>query len=192
VLTANGHLEDEISKVQASQTYAQPPQLFWNCGTDQRVVFVEVKPEHAGADLFKPLVGRGAAYADIDGDGDLDVLITNNGGRPRLLRNDGGNRNHWLRVVLEGDGTHSNRSAIGAVVVVKATNGRQRQELMGGRSYLSQPEQVLTFGLGDSDSASELIVTWPGGGKQTLRDVPSDQTLRIRQSDSGTEVAGGQ
>ena len=192
VLTANGHLEDEISKVQASQTYAQPPQLFWNCGTDQRVVFVEVKPEQAGTDLFKPLVGRGAAYADIDGDGDLDVLITANGGRPRLLRNDGGNQNHWLRVLLEGDGVHTNRSGIGASVELKAGRSTQRQELMGGRSYLSQPEQVLTFGLGDSAQVDELIVTWPGGGKQSLRDVAANQTLRVRQADSGTDVAGGQ
>jgi hypothetical protein len=181
VLSANGHLEEDISKVQASQTYAQRPQLFWNCGAQRRIAFVEVKSEHAGSDLFGPLVGRGAAYGDIDNDGDLDVLITANGGRPRLLRNDGGNSNHWLRVVLEGDGTRTNRSAIGAVVELKAGDRTQRQELIGGRSYLSQPELVLTFGLGDASEIDELTVSWPGGSKQSLAHVPADQVLKIRQ-----------
>jgi hypothetical protein len=181
VFTANGHLEDEINKVQASQTYAQPPQLFWNCGPDGRVVFIEVKPGVAGTGAFKPLVGRGAACADIDGDGDLDVLITANGGRPRLLRNEGGNRNHWLRVKLEGDGRTTSRDAIGAVVELYYGETIQRQELMGGRSYLSQCESVLTFGLGERTDVDELVIIWPGGTKKSLRNIQADQTLQIKQ-----------
>ncbi len=181
VFTANGHLEEEINKVQASQTYAQPPQLFWNCGPDGRVVFIEVKAAAAGADLFKPLVGRGAAYADIDADGDLDVLITANGGRSRLLRNEGGNKNHWLRVKPEGDGRTSNRSAVGTVVELRYGDAVQRQELAGGRSYLSQCEPVLTFGLGERSEVDELVVIWPNGTKKVLHKLRADQTLHIKQ-----------
>ncbi len=187
LLTANGHLEEDINKVQASQTYAQSPQLFWNCGPEERVVFVPVKTCHAGEDLFNPLVGRGAAYADIDGDGDLDILITANGGPPRLLRNDGGNKNHWLRIKLEG--SSSNRSAIGTRVQIKTGEMIQVQELMGGRSYLSQPELILTFGLGGAFEIDELTVTWPGAHVQTVRNVATDQNLRIRQADADRKSA---
>lgn len=189
LLTANGHLEENIGKVQASQTYAQPPQLYWNCGTEEHVVFKPVSEQIAGSDLVHPLVGRGAAYADIDGDGDLDVLLTCNGGRPRLLRNDGGNAHHWLRVRLEGDSTHSNRSAIGARVELKAGEAIQRQELMGGRSYLSQCEQVLTFGLGDTTKVDELTITWPSGITQKLHNVEPNQVLRIKESATATAAA---
>jgi hypothetical protein len=182
LLTTNGHLEEDISKVQASQTYAQPPQMYWNCGTEERVVFVPVSEKQIGRDLLQPLVGRGAAYADIDGDGDLDVLLTANGGHPRLLRNEGGSKNHWLRVQLRGDGMHANRNAIGARVDLKTGDVIQRQQIMGGRSYLSHPERVLTFGLGDVKHIDELTIEWPGGGTQTMRDLEADQVLQVTQS----------
>ena len=88
LLTANGHLEAEIHKVQSSQQYRQSARLFWNAGPEQPGEFVCVGPDKCGADLFHPIVGRGAAYADIDGDGDLDLILTQNGGPPLLLRNE--------------------------------------------------------------------------------------------------------
>jgi hypothetical protein len=88
LLTANGHLEQEITKIQKSQSYAQPAQLFWNTGTASGATFVTVPEAKAGKDLFKPIVGRGSAFADIDGDGDPDVVLTQSGGAPLLLRND--------------------------------------------------------------------------------------------------------
>jgi hypothetical protein len=182
LLTVNGHLEEEISKVQASQTYAQPPQLFWNCGPDERVVFVPVKADHVGSDLLNPLVGRGAAYGDVDGDGDLDLLLTANGGPPRLLRNDGETGHHWLRIRLEGSGVGVNRDAVGSRVMIELGDTVLHQEKMGGRSYLSQPESILTFGLGNTSHIDRLTVIWPDGSKQTLEDVSADQVLHVRQN----------
>jgi enediyne biosynthesis protein E4 len=115
LLQANGHLESEIARVQSSQQYAQPPLLFWNCGPDCPATFVAVSET---GDMGRPLVGRGATYADIDGDGDLDLLITQNGRAPVLLRNDQALGHHWLRLRLRSPGP--NRDAIGAKVEVRA------------------------------------------------------------------------
>ncbi len=116
LLSTNGHLESDIAKVQASMTYEQSAQLFWNTGQKGRALYALVGPAVAGTDLFTPIVGRGSAYADIDGDGDLDVVMTANGGPARLFRNDGGDKNGWIRLALTG--RVSNRSAIGAAVTV--------------------------------------------------------------------------
>jgi len=160
---ANGHLENDINIVQPSQTYAQSPQLFWNCGSTCRTRFVEVSDS---GDLSAPLVGRGATYADIDGDGDLDIVVMQNGRRAVLLRNDQQLGHHWLRLRLEG--RVSNRSAIGARVMLTAGGVTQRRVVMPTRSYLSQVELPLTFGLGDSTKVKSLKVTWPNGQVQRV------------------------
>jgi len=115
LLSANGHLEEEISKIQQSQTYAQPAQLFWNSGVASGATFLPVPHDRAGTDLFKPIVGRGSAFADIDGDGDLDVVLTQTGGPPLLLRNDQRLGHHWLRLKLVGAQCNETRSARGFV-----------------------------------------------------------------------------
>src|ERR1041385_5323242 len=117
LLTSNGHLEEEISKIQKSKQYRQPAQLFWNAGDHSGGCFVAVPPEKAGRDLFQPIVGRGSAFADIDGDGDLDVVLTQVGGPPLLLRNDQSLHHHFIRLKLGG--TKSNRDAIGAWIHVR-------------------------------------------------------------------------
>jgi hypothetical protein len=158
----NGHLEEEINKVQPSQHYRQPSQLFWNCGPGCRSTFVPVEGRTTG-DLAQPIVGRAAAYADIDGDGDLDVLVTQAAERPILLRNDQRLGNRWLRLRLVGSpGKRVNRDAIGAWVEVEAGGRTQRQQVMPTRSYLAQAELVLTFGLGASERAGAVRVQWPG------------------------------
>jgi hypothetical protein len=180
LLSANGHLEPEISKVQASEHYAQPVQLFWNSGKPGRSLFVLVKPQQAGADLFHPIVGRGCAYSDIDGDGDLDVVITVNHGTPRLFRNEGGTKNHWIRLVLSGNGKTSNRDAIGAKVELRCGEAVCRRQLFPSQSYLSSVELPLTFGLGRSDHVDALTITWPSGKVTTREDLKADQVLHIR------------
>jgi hypothetical protein len=179
LLSANGHLESDIAKVQASMTYAQPAQLFWNTGRSDRGLYALVGPGAAGPDLFTPIVGRGSAYADIDGDGDLDVVLTANGGPTRLFRNEGGNANHWLRLELVG--TASNRSAIGAKVRVESGSFVQRRQLFPARSYLSSVELPLTFGLGRSEKAGTVAITWPSGRTTELKDLEAGRTYRVEE-----------
>ncbi|MGD0538699.1 MAG: CRTAC1 family protein [Verrucomicrobiota bacterium] len=166
VLTANGHLETEISKVQQSQTYAQPAQLFWNTGGTKGPGFVSVPPAKCGEDLFKPIVGRGSAFADIDGDGDLDAVLTQVGGPPLLLRNDQNLGHHWVRFKLTG--TTSNRDAIGAEVKVRANGRNQWRTVMPTHGYLSQSELPVTFGLGSADKVDSVEIRWPSGKRQTV------------------------
>lgn len=159
IFCANGHLDPEIERVQPKVKFRQPPLLFRNTGKGQ---FADAS-RSAGAAFGRPLVARGAAYADIDRDGDLDLLITANNGPAVLLRNDGGNRNGWLRVKLNA--TRSNRSAIGAVVRVQTGAGMQWRMVHSGSSYCSQSELGLTFGLGQ-EQVREVEVRWPSGAVQ--------------------------
>jgi len=181
VLTCNGHLEPDIASVR-NTTYAQPVQLFWNSGSPKKC-YDPVGPENSGEDLFRPLVGRGCAFADIDGDGRLDIVLTANGGPARLLHNEGKSGNHWLRLKLEGDGRRSNRSAIGARVVVKAGDVVQERTVMAGRGYLSQSELPLTFGLGQRTKVDSITVYWPGreAGKEEFAAPAIDKELVLQQ-----------
>jgi enediyne biosynthesis protein E4 len=176
LLSANGHLEEEITKVQASQKYRQSAQLFWNGGD---AGFVPVTNNHAGDALFTPIVGRGAAYADIDGDGDEDVIITQAGGSPLLLRNDVAPDRNWIRLKLVG--TAANRSAIGATIRVTAGGQTQWRQVMSTRSYLSACELPVTFGLGSARQADSIEITWPGGAVQMVTAAPPRQTTIVTQ-----------
>ncbi|MCZ6793418.1 MAG: CRTAC1 family protein [Planctomycetota bacterium] len=176
----NGHLEEEINQVQPSQHYRQPSQLFWNVGPSYRSTFVPVDGATVG-DLSQPVVGRAASYADIDGDGDLDILITQTGGSALLLRNDQELGHGWLRLRLVG--SRKNRDAIGARVEVDAGGVTQRRQVMPTRSYLSQVESVLTFGLGESPRADAVRVWWPGEREPRELGSISANTYRVIQRD---------
>ena len=181
IFQSNGHLEEDIAKVQASQRYAQSPQLFWNAGPEFTTEFVKCRDAETGPDFQKPMVGRGASYADIDNDGDLDVIAVGCGQKPRLLRNDQKLQNHWIRVKLVGNG--SNRDAIGALVEIQVGEKTQSRRVNPTRSYLSQVELPVTFGLGMSDEIDRMVIHWPNGKKQTISKPQVDQLLVIEQQE---------
>jgi hypothetical protein len=182
VLACNGHLENDISKVQRSQQYRQPPQIYWNTGSKSGSEFAPLPAAKTGQDFAAPLVGRGAAYADFDDDGDLDVLLTATGEAPRLLRNDQKRGHRWLRIELVGNGTSCNRDAIGAWVELGAGNVVQRRQVMPTRSYLSQVELPLTFGLGTADKVDRIVVRWPNGDQQEAAPAGLSRLMRIEQN----------
>jgi hypothetical protein len=181
IFAANGHIDEEIGRVQPRIAFREAPLLFRNTGGGR---FENVSAA-VGPDFTRPMVARGAAYADFDRDGDLDILISTNGGPACLLRNDGGNRNHWLTLRLVG--TRSNRDAIGAVVRLESASGRQMQTVHSGSSYCSQSDLALTFGLAQDPAATAIEITWPSGTKERVARLAANQFVTIRE---GAGVVG--
>jgi enediyne biosynthesis protein E4 len=178
LIQANGHLEPEINTVQSSQHYEQPGQLFWNCGEDCPTRFIEVRNP---GDLAVPMVGRAIAYGDFDRDGDLDLIVTQNGRSAVVLRNDQDRGHNWLRIRLIG--TQSNRDAIGAEVQLSAGGVTQRRLLSPTRSYLTQVELPLTFGLGTlaATDVESIEIRWPSGVIQQVEVGAINQLLTVEE-----------
>lgn len=178
ILAVNGHVSDDISVVQPNVKYAQPPHVFRNLGKGK----FEEATAKLGSALQRAIVGRGAAFADFDNDGDLDLLITANNGSARLLRNDNGNQNDMLRVKTVG--TRSNRDGIGAKVTVKTSKGARLFGMVKtGSSYLSQSELPLTFGLGRPETGKTVSVdiVWPSGKRDSMSNVQPNQFITVRE-----------
>lgn len=177
IFSVNGHIENDIEKVQKNVTYAQAALVFHNARDG---IF-----RHAtdlGPDLQRPIVGRGAAYGDYDGDGDLDVLVTENHGPAHLYRNDGGSRRHWLRVRLRGNPARkNNRDGIGARIVVQAGGVRQVRVVRSGSSYCSQSELVQTFGLDRATRVEELKVVWPSGKTSLFSGIDANRVVTVHE-----------
>jgi hypothetical protein len=170
IFAANGHIEEEIGRVQPKVQYKELPLLFRNLG----------KRRFENVPAFRtPIVARGAAYADFDRDGDLDILISTNHGPAYLYRNDGGNRNSWISVRLVG--TKSNRDGIGAVVRVESAGGKQWSTVRSGSSYCSQSDLALTFGLGKDKTVAAMEIDWPSGTRERLTNVPACQFLTVQE-----------
>jgi hypothetical protein len=178
ILAINGHVADDISFLQPTLRYRQPLQLFHNLGKGHW----EDATKKLGPALSRAIVGRGGAYADVDNDGDLDLIITQNNGPTSLLRNDNGNQNDFLKVKTVG--TRSNRDGIGARVSVRTENGVQLHRMVrSGSSYLSQSELPLTFGLGKpgTNKAVTVDIVWPSGHKDTVGAVAVNQFVTIQE-----------
>jgi hypothetical protein len=174
LFVVNGHPFEPINKVFSETTYAEPPFLFENNGKG----FREVAALHGGP-LQKSYLGRGLAIGDIDNDGDSDMLLLNAGEPPVLLRNDGGNKNHWLGIRLVG--TKSNRDGIGARVTLSVGDQQRSREFVGGTSYCSTSDQRLLMGLGKFEKVNSVIVQWPSGQVTTTKDLAVDRYLTIRE-----------
>ena len=178
VFIANGHIDADIQRVQANVKYAMPPHLFRNVGKGK---FEEVT-KSMGAAFASPRVGRGAAYADINNDGRLDLLLSTNGGSVYLFRNEASGAaaaNRSLRLKLVG--TKSNRDGIGAVVKLTAGGETQTKMLHSGSSYLSASELVLTFGLGTREKADSIEIRWPSAQLDRLSAIPAGANLTVTE-----------
>jgi hypothetical protein len=175
LLLANGHVEPTVQEVQKDVSYRQAPVLYVNAGGGR---FVPLGPR--SGDLAQPLVGRGAAYADLDGDGDLDLVIVENGGPARVYLNPTNTPAKSVRVKLVGAGT-SNRDAVGARVTASFGGRTLTQQVSGGQSYLSASEKTLTFGLGQASKLDTLEIRWPDGATQTLENVPGGARLTVTE-----------
>jgi len=172
---ANGHVLDNIERYHADTKYAEPKMMFRNTG---RGVFENVS-DQLGPDFQSPRVSRGAALGDFDNDGDLDILINNCGQAPQLLRNDGGNSNHWLEIFLIG--TKSNRDGVGARVKVTAGDRVLYEQRKGGMSYQSAQDPRLHFGLSQHSSVDSVEIAWPSGITTKLSNLKADQIIAVKE-----------
>ncbi len=174
IFVADGHIENQIEEVQKRVKFAEPPHVFRNLGGGK---FTEVT-DSLGGSFASPRVARGAAYADINNDGFLDILITTNGGSAHLFQSEGGT-DHSLRIKLVG--TKSNRDGIDSLVHVSAGKDGESKLLHSGCSYLSQNELVLTFGLGKHTKADSVNVYWPSGQVDKLSNINAGQTITVQE-----------
>jgi enediyne biosynthesis protein E4 len=180
---SNGHVADDINKVQPKITYAMKPQLFRNEG---KARFTETTAR-AGRPFQRAIVGRGAAYGDYDNDGDLDILLTTNGGPVYLLRNDNGNQARFVRFKTVGD--KSNRDGIGAKITITLADGsKQWQTAHSGSSYCSQSELPLTFGLNRNDKITRVDIEWPSGKVDKLADLTANQLYVLKEGAGAIET----
>ena len=175
IFMANGHVLDNIQRYHADTRYAEPKLMFHNNGQG---IFENVS-DRLGLDFQLPRVSRGAAVGDFDNDGDLDILVNNNGQAPQLLRNDGGNANHWLEILLVG--TQSNRDGVGARLKVSAGDLILYDQRKGGMSYQSAQDPRLHFGLGQHSTVDAVEILWPSGTTTKLASLESNRIIAIKE-----------
>ncbi len=174
---ANGHPQDVIESLMDHETYAQRDQIFQNNGDS---TYTDIS-ETAGTYFAEALVGRAAAIADYDNDGDADIVVMNSNQRAVLLRNEGGNTKNWLGIKLIG--TWSNRDGIGARVTLVTGGTTQTTEVKSSSSYASGSDTRLLFGLGEDQRVEKISIVWQSGIKQELEGVLSNQILKIIESE---------
>jgi hypothetical protein len=175
ILQLNGAMLDNIQLYHGEVSYKEPMLMFRNLGAGK----FEKISESLGQDFIRPIAGRGLAVADYDNDGDLDIVTNNRGDYPSLLRNDGGNANHWLTVKLVG--TRSNRDGIGSSLKLSSEGYVHVEQAKGGMSYMSASDTRIHFGLGKRTKIDSLEITWPSGQVDRLTNVPIDQIIAVKE-----------
>jgi len=175
IFQANGSMLDNVALYHTEVTWKEPKLMFRNQGGGK----FEKVSEQLGPDFMKPIVGRGSAVADFDNDGDLDIAISTSNDRPQLLRNDGGNANHWLEVMLVG--VKSNRDGRGAALKLSTEGFVEYRQAEGGMSYMSAQDPRIHFGLGQRKTVESLEITWPSGVVDKLASVPIDQIITVKE-----------
>ena len=175
ILQLNGAMLDNVRLYHGEVSYKEPLLMFRNLGKGQ---FDKVS-ESLGPDFMRPIAGRGLATADYDNDGDIDIVTNNRGDYPSLLRNDGGNANHWLEILLIG--TKSNRDGIGASLRLTSEGISHVEQAKGGMSYMSASDPRILFGLGKRTKIDSLEITWPSGLVEKLTNVPVDKIIAVKE-----------
>ena len=175
ILQLNGSMLDNVTLYHSDVSYKEPMLMFRNTGHG---LFV-LTSASLGPDFVRPVAGRGLATADFDNDGDIDIAVNNRGDSPELLRNDGGNGNHWLEVLLMG--TKSNRDGTGAVLKLTAEGFAHVEQAEGGTSYMSASDPRIHFGLGRRSKIESLVITWPSGQVDKLANVPIDRIIAVKE-----------
>ena len=179
ILAANGHTYPQIDRRHSVTSYRQRTFIFRNLGGRR---FADVGG-NLGPAINRPRSSRGAAVGDIDNDGDLDIVLNNLDEPPTLLRNEGGNQaGHWISLKLVGDPEQKTpRDAIGTVVFCEAGGARQRGEVASGRSYISQSDPRVHFGLGKQEAVDRLEIRWSNGDTEEVKIPEVDRSYTIVQ-----------
>jgi len=175
ILQANGAMLDNVHLYHSEVSYKEPLLMFRNLGKGQ---FDKVS-DLLGPDFVRPIAGRGLATADFDNDGDVDIAVNVRGDYPVILRNDGGNANHWLEVLLVG--TRSNRDGNGASLKLTTEGFVEVEQLKGGMGYMSASDPRIHFGLGKRSRIESLVITWPSGQVDKLTDLPLDKIIAVKE-----------
>ncbi len=175
ILQANGSMLDNVALYHNEVSYKEPLLMYRNLGKGQ----FEKVSESLGPDFMRPIVGRGLATADYDNDGDIDIVTNNRGDYPSLLRNDGGNANHWLTVQLIG--IKSNRDGTGASLKLTSEGFVHIEQAKGGGSYMSASDPRIHFGLGKRTKIESLEITWPSGQVDRLTNLSPDQIVAVKE-----------